>query len=113
MKSKTLKLTKGFRIAFANARAQAAEMVIPVGDSEGGPGNEHRAADQWLFVLDGKGVAVVGGRRVALRSGTLLLIEKGEEHEIRNTGRAHLRTLVLYAPPAYTQTGARLSRGRP
>ena len=88
-------------------------MTIPPGDSEGGPENAHRGADQWLFVLAGKGVAIGTARRVALREGTLLLIEKGEHHEIRNTGRSNLQTLVFYTPPAYRNSGSRLPRGRP
>ena len=87
-------------------------MVIAPGDFEGGPGNRHRGADQWLFVLDGRGVATVNGHRHALRSGTLVLIERGEIHEVRNTGRALLRTLNFYVPPAYTPQGDPLPRGR-
>ena len=113
MRSKHLKFTKGFRIAFANARGQAAEMIIPPGDSEGGPDNAHRGADQWLLVLDGEGLALVDGKRRQLRPGQLILIEKGEKHEIRNTGRRQLKTFVMYTPPAYKQSGARLSRGKP
>jgi mannose-6-phosphate isomerase-like protein (cupin superfamily) len=112
MQRKHLRFGKGFRVAFANARAQAAEMVIAPGDAEGGPDNRHRGADQWLFVLSGSGTAKVGGRRVALREGTLLLIEKGERHEIRNTGEAPLRTLNVYVPPAYDADGEPLPRGR-
>ena len=39
MKSKTCKLTEGFRIAFDHAGLQAAEMVIAPGHKEGGPDN--------------------------------------------------------------------------
>ena len=113
MRSKTLGFTEGFRVAFANRRAEAAEMSIARGDSEGGPDNAHRGADQWLFVVAGIGVAIVDGRRRALKPGVLVLIENGERHEIRNTGRALLKTLVFYAPPAYTQRGTRLARAKP
>jgi mannose-6-phosphate isomerase-like protein (cupin superfamily) len=47
-----------------------------------------------------------------LRAGTLLLIERGERHEIRNTGRAPLRTLNVYVPPAYRKDGNELPRGK-
>ena len=87
-------------------------MVIPPGDSEGGPGNRHRGADQWLFVVSGTGSATISGRKIGLRSGTLLLIERGTEHEIKNTGKALLRTLNVYVPPAYTKAGDELPRGR-
>lgn len=112
MKRKTLRLGKGFRVAFGNRRAQAAEMSIPPGDAEGGPGNRHRGADQWLFVVSGTGAAIQGRKRLGLRAGTLLFIRRGERHEIRNTGRALLRTVNFYVPPAYAKSGNPLPRGR-
>jgi mannose-6-phosphate isomerase-like protein (cupin superfamily) len=112
MKRKTLRFGRGFRVAFGNRRAQAAEMVIPPGDAEGGADNRHRGADQWLYVVAGKGIALVKGARHPLGPGTLLLIGRGERHEIRATGRAPLRTLNVYVPPAYTRGGDPLPRGR-
>lgn len=112
MRSKTLRFGKGFRVAFEVRKAQAAEMVIAPGDSEGGPDNRHRGADQWLFVLSGSGVARVEGRRVPLKAGTLLVIEKGERHEVRNTGRTLLKTLNFYYPPAFDADGEPKGPGR-
>ena len=112
MPVKSLRFGKGFSVALGNKRAQVATMVIAPGDSEGGPDNRHRGADQWLFVLSGKGRATVGRRTHALHANSLLLIEKGSTHEIRNTGRAPLRALNVYVPPAYTKIGDELPRGR-
>lgn len=112
MRSKLLRFGKGFRVAFAVRKAQAAEMVIAPGDSEGGPDNRHRGADQWLYVVAGNGVAIIDGRRVALKAGRLLVIERGERHEIRNTGRAPLRTLNFYYPPAFDADGDPVGPGR-
>jgi mannose-6-phosphate isomerase-like protein (cupin superfamily) len=110
--SKQLRFGRGFSVALTNARAQAATMVIAPGDSEGGPDNDHRGADQWLFVVSGTGSGKLNGKRHALRAGTLLLIERGVKHEIRNTGRAPLRTFNVYVPPAYKNDGNPLPRGR-
>lgn len=116
MHTKKLRLTEGFRVAFEVRRAQCAEMVLAPGDSEGGEDNHHRGADQWLYVVDGTGVAIVhaGGRRrrVRLESGRLLVIEKGERHEVRNTGQALLRTLNFYYPPAFGRDGKPKGPGR-
>jgi mannose-6-phosphate isomerase-like protein (cupin superfamily) len=112
MKRKHLRFGKGFRVAIGNRRSQAAEMVLGPGDCEGGPDNRHRGADQWLYVLSGSGIAVVNGRRHALRTGSLVLIERGDTHEIRNSARTMLRTLNFYVPPAYTTDGSELPRGR-
>ena len=87
-------------------------MVIPPGECEGGPDNRHRGADQWLFVVAGGGVAIVNEKRVALREGSVVLIEKGDTHEIRNTGRTLLKTLNVYVPPAYRSDGEELPGGR-
>jgi mannose-6-phosphate isomerase-like protein (cupin superfamily) len=112
MKYKALRFGKGFRVAFDVRRAQAAEMVIAPGDSEGGPDNRHRGADQWLYVVAGTGMAIVEGRRKALKAGSLLVIERRERHEIRNTGRTLLKTINFYYPPAFDADGEPLSRGR-
>jgi mannose-6-phosphate isomerase-like protein (cupin superfamily) len=110
---KTLKFGHGFKVMLGNRRVQAAQMVIAPGDSEGGPKNRHRDSDQWLFVISGTGAAIVGSRRHALRPHSLLLIEHGERHEIRNTGRALLKTLNLYSPPGYTKDGDELPSAKP
>ena len=87
-------------------------MVIAPGDSEGGAGNRHRGADQWLFVLSGTGLAVLGGRTRRIKAGSIVLIERKTVHEIRNTGRTPLKTLNIYVPPAYRSDGHELPRGR-
>ena len=109
---KHLRFGSGFSVALGNKRAQAATMVIAQGDCEGGPDNRHRGADQWLYVLSGRGSATVSRRKHVLRAGSLLLIQKGSTHEIRNTGKTPLRTLNIYVPPAYTKQGHELPRGR-
>ena len=113
MRKATARFGLGFKVLIGNRRSQAASMTLAPGDCEGGPDNRHRGADQWLLVDAGTGTAIVNGRRYALRPGSLILIERGERHEIRNTGRRPLRTLSVYVPPAYTPDGEELPRGRP
>jgi mannose-6-phosphate isomerase-like protein (cupin superfamily) len=112
MKRKQLLFGEGFRVAVGNRQSQAAEMVLAPGDVEGGPDNRHKGSDQWLYVVAGTGAATVNGKRYPLRAGRLILIEHGDTHEIRNTGRGPLRTLNVYVPPAYTKSGDPLPRGR-
>jgi len=103
---------KGFRVLIGNGRAQSAQMVIEPGQTEGGSNNRHGGADQWLFVVSGRGAALIDGRRYPLSAGSLLLIERGDAHEIRNTGREPLKTLNIYVPPAYSRAGDELPPGR-
>ena len=112
MQHQRLRLGHGFRVALGDDHSQAAQMTLGPGESEGGPDNLHRGADRWLLVVSSGGVAIVEGERAELREGTLLLIQRGETHEIRNTGTGPLRTLNVYVPPAYTAEGDELPAGR-
>jgi mannose-6-phosphate isomerase-like protein (cupin superfamily) len=101
MKSDQLSFRPGFRLSVSNSRSQAAVLVLAVGGREGGPDNNHRGADQWLFIVEGKGTAIINGHKTSLKPGKMVLIEAGDRHEIRNTGRSLLKTVSIYAPPAF------------
>lgn len=111
MKHKTLSLQSDFEVAFTVRKLQAAEMTLAPGAGTGGPDNRHKGADQWLYVVSGIGLAIVDGVRQPLQAGSLLVIERGEMHEIRCTGEEPLRTLNFYSPPAYDNDGEPLAAG--
>lgn len=113
MQHKHLQFGRGFRVVLGDEHSQVAQMTLGPGEAEGGPDNRHRGADQWLYVVSGTGVALVGGGRVELREGTLVLIQRGDTHEIRNTREAPLKTLNVYVPPAYIEGGDELPAGKP
>ena len=111
MQYATLELSNAFKVLFSLRQVQAAEMVIAPGDCEGGPDNRHRGADQLLFVVDGAGEAIVDGHTQTLQAGSLIAIERGQAHEIRNTGDTPLKTVNFYHPPAYDAQGEPLPAG--
>lgn len=111
MKHAQLDFTSSFTVVLGTERSQAAAMVLQPDDSVGGPDNRHRGSDQWLYVVSGEGSAVIGGEVHILRPNTLVLIERGETHEIRNNGDEPLRVLSVYAPPAYDAEGEPLPSG--
>src|SRR5688500_17777844 len=113
MKRTKFRFGKGFHVAVGNKRSQAAQMVLEPGETEGGADNHHGGADQWLYVVSGSGVAIVDAKRIPLLPETLILIERGENHEIRNTGKTPLRTVNFYVPPAYKKDGETLPPGQP
>jgi oxalate decarboxylase/phosphoglucose isomerase-like protein (cupin superfamily) len=100
-----------FQPVAVTRQAQAAVMELrPGGMSDEELSNEHPRCEQWLYVISGTGSATVvskqGQRRqVRLKSGSLLVIERGERHIIRNTGRKLLSTINFYVPPAYSKNG--------
>jgi mannose-6-phosphate isomerase-like protein (cupin superfamily) len=99
--------SKEFDVIAHTDAVQAAMMTLRGGNaSDDEPSNEHAKSEQWLFVVSGTGTATVipkGGRRrtVKLRPGSLLIIEKGDLHQIKHAGRGSLRTINFYSPPAY------------
>ncbi len=97
----TTRATGFFKVVGGTARSQGATMILRPGQSTGGADNVHEQSDQWLYVVSGVGEATVDGREVDLESGALPLIEAGEPHEIRNTGKAPMVTISIYTPPAY------------
>ncbi|MBD3246020.1 MAG: cupin domain-containing protein [Candidatus Omnitrophica bacterium] len=101
MKRYDIKADKEWSMLGGTGRSQTATMVLTPGETTGGPENRHRESDQWMYVLSGNGEAVVAGQHTPLLEKTLLLIEAGEAHEIKNTGAVALRTLNFYAPEEY------------
>ena len=94
-----------FEPLHATPSSQAAMMTLQPGEATSeSSDNEHAWAEQWLLVLQGEGV-VEGEKKLALEPGSLLLIEKGEPHIIKNTGSVPLVTFNVYAPPAYDDAG--------
>ena len=112
MKRTTLSFEEGFRLLIGNDQSQAAEMVLNSGDGEGGPDNRHRGSDQWLYVVEGEGTAIIKDHPYELRAGVLILIEAGDTHAIRATGQGSLKTLNIYVPPAYSDDDTALPAGR-
>lgn len=94
-------LPGGFEVLARSARSEAAAMTLAPAESTGGPDNRHQGGDQWLLVLSGRGRAIVCGEEVALAPGLLLLIERGEAHEVRGEGDEPLRTVNMYSALEY------------
>lgn len=101
-----------FEMLIGDSYSQAASMVIAPGGHEGGPDNAHQGADQWLYVVSGEGEAVINDRILSLNKDSLVLIQRGDRHEIRNTGSRPMKTLNIYVPPAYGNNGETLARGK-
>jgi mannose-6-phosphate isomerase-like protein (cupin superfamily) len=112
MKRISVDYRAGFHVLIGDAQSQAASMVVAPGSCEGGPENVHNGADQWLYVESGHGEALLNGHTYPLDPGTLMLIARGDRHEIRNTGHTALKTLNIYVPPAYDSDGDELPAGR-
>lgn len=62
------------------------------------PPNEHAAAHEFFYVLEGEGIARCEDRTMPIRKGDALLLRPGSEHVIQNTGAGKLYTLTVMTP---------------
>jgi mannose-6-phosphate isomerase-like protein (cupin superfamily) len=87
------------REVITGAHEQVVVMTIPAG---GEIGEEvHPGTDQLLVFVDGQGEAVLDGRTSQVVPNQLVFVRAGTMHNFRNTGRAPLRLVTVYAPPEH------------
>lgn len=55
----------------------------------------HHEWDHQLVVTSGRGVAMIGGKKLALRSGVVLLVQSNEEHQFLQRGEEPLKFLTV------------------
>ncbi len=97
----------------ASKALQAAMMVLKTGESSSDkPENEHPKSEQWLLVISGEGHAKVAGRSIDLKTGSLLVIEHAEPHQITNTGKCAIGNDQLLRPARATQARAIFATNR-
>ncbi len=87
----------GAHVSTDTGHMQAATVVLEPGNSIAGSAASVAKDDQWVYVTCGQGYAYVGGRRIDLKPGSLLLIEAGEAHEICALGHAPLETISIHS----------------
>jgi mannose-6-phosphate isomerase-like protein (cupin superfamily) len=92
-----------FHLLLTAPQSQAAIMDLLPDESTDGSDNIHRSAEQWLYVMAGKGVAVVAGETFVLSEGILLYISPNEVHKISASDGDSLRLLSIYAPPVFEE----------
>lgn len=52
-------------------------------------------AEHWLYVVAGSGIVQRNGASIALKRGTLVVIQRNERHEIVNNGSETLRAISM------------------
>ncbi len=79
--------------------AQVVVMSIP---PKGEIGEEvHHDVDQVLVFVEGKGVAVLEGRRSPVSPGRMVHVPAGMRHNFVNEGTVDLKLYTVYAPPEH------------
>lgn len=58
----------------------------------------HGDTTQIIYIVQGNGIALVDGKRKILRPGSMLIIEEGSKHYVKNTGKIPLKLHTVYSP---------------
>lgn len=92
--------TNYFAILFDNTKDRIENIFVIEIFNVGGatPPNEHTAAHEFFYVLEGEGFARCGDAQVPIKKGDALLLRPGSEHVIQNTGKGKLYTLTVMTP---------------
>ena len=88
-----------FEVLQETERTQTAVMTIGPGQ-DAGPEETH-AADQIVYVIEGRAIVTIEGAEYHASPGACALIPAGARHHVRNPGAGPLFFLSVYAPPAY------------
>lgn len=80
---------------------QVVIMSIPSGGEIGM--ETHTDSDQVLYFIVGEGVAVLNGEESEVKTGDLVLVRAGTEHNFMNTGMEDLKIITTYSPPHHPE----------
>jgi mannose-6-phosphate isomerase-like protein (cupin superfamily) len=94
-------LTRWFQVVQTTTRSQTAVMNLEPGKASGPKAEAHGKSDQVLVVLDGEVLAEIGDEHAKLRAGDVVVIPAGVRHRFKNAATRTVRTVSVYAPPAY------------
>jgi uncharacterized cupin superfamily protein len=74
------------------------------------PLHSHRDTEEFIFILEGEGEALVDGEVAAFREGDAVFFPANSRHMVRNTGTTRLRTCSIFGP-ATTSDSYKLYEG--
>ena len=90
------------RVLYTGPNLQLVLMTVQPGDEIGL--ESHEGHDQFIRVEAGKGEALLGGEKVPLEDGSIVIIPSGLEHNVTNTSDSEpLKLYTLYAPPEHPE----------
>lgn len=83
------------KVLATNQHSQLVTMCLQPGEDIG---LEVHDLDQFLYVVDGTGEAVVGSDSDTVQAGSAVIVPAGAEHNVTNTGQSELKLFTVYSP---------------
>ncbi|HUD03651.1 MAG TPA: cupin domain-containing protein [Patescibacteria group bacterium] len=85
------------RVLDTGEHTQVVIMHIPAGGEIGS--ETHADNDQVLYLLDGKGKAILSGQEYDYNTGDVVLVPAGTEHNFVANPDSYLKIITTYSPP--------------
>ena len=88
-----------FKILSETQLSQVGVMTIAPG-KDSGPEEVH-SGDQLVYIVEGEAEVEVNKEKAVMKAGDVVIIPKGAQHHIYNSGDEPLFFLTVYTPPQY------------
>ncbi len=85
------------KVLYTGKNSQVVVMSLLPGENIGM--EVHKKYDQVLVNVTGKGVCILGGKKMPFVEGLLVYVPKGVWHNFINTGKTKLKLFTMYSPP--------------
>jgi mannose-6-phosphate isomerase-like protein (cupin superfamily) len=89
------------RVLHTGEHTQLVLMSLRPGESIGV--ETHPSTDQCLFIVQGRGRVVLGGRRSHVSERSVVCVPAGVEHDVVNTGDIPMKLFTMYGPPQHPE----------
>ena len=94
--------TEWFEVLQTTERSQTAVMRLDPGQSTGEHAESHDKSEQLLLLLEGRLMAEIGGKNLALNVGDVVMIPPRVKHKFTNPSDTRAVTFNVYCPPEYS-----------
>ena len=99
IKKLALENTNFRKVIYTGQNCQLVLMSIPIGGEIGE--ETHSTIDQILFLVEGKGEAIIEGQLFPFIENEVVFVPAGTKHNFKNTSDKDLKLYTIYSPPAH------------
>jgi mannose-6-phosphate isomerase-like protein (cupin superfamily) len=86
------------KVLFTGANSQLVVMNLAPGEEIG---FETHSVDQFIYVVKGEGLSVIGKDEAKFEEGDAICIPSGELHNVVNTQDKPMKLFTVYSPPQH------------
>ena len=94
--------TEWFEVLQTTKRSQTAVMRLDPGQPTGEHAESHDKSEQLLLLLEGRLMAEIGGKNLAMNVGDVVIIPPRVKHKFTNPSDTSAVTFNVYCPPEYS-----------